>query len=553
MTDSSPPAVRDWLDSFRIGSGLLVSCRWNLADPIPREGRCRLALQRWAFIFVFLFAVTGMCANTTIYVGQHFEVRDHDAPVKYVFNGNTRVARVTGSLSPNERIQRLRLRAGWNLLSLAVTALDLRGQLQEFMNGPSPVIKALYRWQPATKDYATIASGESVAAGSVLWVSAQTNVVVSVRGGYVEPTQWGAPGGETFVATPALEAQPLTVPAGVTVWRYDARSARWQAGLTGDLASVSDLPPTLAPGEAIHVHSNEPADLGMPAPEERIRYYHQDHLGSSSVMTDASGVLVEETAFYPFGLPRHEHRLRQIEEHYKFTQKERDHESGLLYFEARYLMAGQARFAVPDPKYAHPDELVKTDAAGFFSNPQKLNLYAYARNNPLNNVDPTGLDDEDLGNFLDPFKIIERLEGGGRWIPSIWDNISTMVERGRSISDSYPAMVKQYKENVCADEQRVLSASMQEYYNPKNRENCELANEVAKLSCDLAGQKPSPKAANDCQQAIIRALEHCDRQKLEAASDAVQACLKRNNAFIDEDLSRAHDDHRRQLRDALQK
>ena len=52
--------------------------------------------------------------RTTIYVGKHFEVRDHDAPVKYVFSGNTRVARVTGSLSANERIQKLRLRAGSN-------------------------------------------------------------------------------------------------------------------------------------------------------------------------------------------------------------------------------------------------------------------------------------------------------------------------------------------------------------------------------------------------------------------------------------------------------
>src|SRR5262249_20640901 len=43
---------------------------------------------------------------------------------------------------------------------------------------------------------------------------------------------------------------------------------------------------------------------------DRIRYYHPDHLGSSSVMTDAEGTLVEETAFYPFGEPRNEHHVR---------------------------------------------------------------------------------------------------------------------------------------------------------------------------------------------------------------------------------------------------
>ena len=61
---------------------------------------------------MLVFAATEARAETTIYVGKHIEVRDHDAPVKYVFNGNTRVARATGSLSANERIQRLRLRAG---------------------------------------------------------------------------------------------------------------------------------------------------------------------------------------------------------------------------------------------------------------------------------------------------------------------------------------------------------------------------------------------------------------------------------------------------------
>ena len=281
----------------------------------------------------------------------------------------------------NERIQRLRLRAGWNLVSLAVTAPDFLNQLQEFTSGPVPVIKALYRWQPATKDYATIASGESVAAGTVLWVSVQTDTVVAVRGGYVEPTEWRAPASGTFVAVLALEPQSLTVPAGVILWRYDARSGRWQAGLAGDLVSLSDLPPTLAPGEAIYVHSNEPADLGAPASEERLRYYHQDHLGSSSVMTDADGALIEETAFYPFGTPRHEHRLRQIEAHYKFTQKERDQESGLYYFEARYLLGLHGRFASPDPLVAPVDP----------ENPQNWNCYAYTVGNPLKYVDPHGL------------------------------------------------------------------------------------------------------------------------------------------------------------------
>src|SRR5437867_582772 len=172
MIDTSATAARHWPGSSRAGSVLHVSCCRNLADRKHRGGGFRTALLLWSFMLVS--AAAQLRAETTIYVGKHFEVRDHDAPVKYVFNGNTRAARVTGSLSANERIQRLRLRAGWNLVSLAVTVPDFLGQLREFTSGPAPAIKALYRWQPATRDYGTIASGENVAAGTVLWVSVQT-------------------------------------------------------------------------------------------------------------------------------------------------------------------------------------------------------------------------------------------------------------------------------------------------------------------------------------------------------------------------------------------
>src|SRR5690349_13927306 len=92
----------------------------------------------------------GAEVTTTLYVGRHFEVRDQDQPVKYVFNGETRIAHVTGTLSTNVRLQRWRLRAGWNSVSLAVTATNLQGQLQQFANGVQPLVSAMYRWQPTT-------------------------------------------------------------------------------------------------------------------------------------------------------------------------------------------------------------------------------------------------------------------------------------------------------------------------------------------------------------------------------------------------------------------
>lgn len=74
---------------------------------------------------------------------------------------------------------------------------------------------------------------------------------------------------------------------------------------------------------------------------------------------------------------------------YRFTGKERDIESGLDYFGARYFGSTMGRFMSPDPSglyFADP------------ANPQSLNLYSYAQNNPLTNVDPTGLDCVHINN-----------------------------------------------------------------------------------------------------------------------------------------------------------
>jgi RHS repeat-associated protein len=66
----------------------------------------------------------------------------------------------------------------------------------------------------------------------------------------------------------------------------------------------------------------------------------------------------------------------------KFTGKERDVESGLDYFGARYYGSALGRFTSADPITVTPARA---------ADPQQLNLYAYGRNNPLKYLDPTGM------------------------------------------------------------------------------------------------------------------------------------------------------------------
>ena len=116
------------------------------------------------------------------------------------------------------------------------------------------------------------------------------------------------------------------------------------------------------------------------APE--IRYYHQDHLGSTNVTTDGSGNPLEEIAYYPYGQMREIYgRTHAESEPYKFSQKETDKETGLQYFEARYLDGALAKFLTVDPALQQ---------LSLFEEPQRLNAYSYSLNRPLVYQDPTG-------------------------------------------------------------------------------------------------------------------------------------------------------------------
>jgi RHS repeat-associated protein len=83
----------------------------------------------------------------------------------------------------------------------------------------------------------------------------------------------------------------------------------------------------------------------------------------------------------------------------QFTQKERDDETGLDYFGARYYSNTQGRFTSVDPynivreaqitAQSDPDE-AKAQLSDYLNGPQQWNRYAYVANNPLKYVDPTG-------------------------------------------------------------------------------------------------------------------------------------------------------------------
>jgi len=136
---------------------------------------------------------------------------------------------------------------------------------------------------------------------------------------------------------------------------------------------------------------NLAAEYGGTVTETGARYLTADHLGSTRLVTKQDQSIDRRIDYLPFGefipatVGRRTTALKyEASEEFaaltkRFTGKERDVETGLDYFGARYFAGVQGRFVSPDP------------VAGSTFKPQSLNLYAYAWNNPLRHTDPTGM------------------------------------------------------------------------------------------------------------------------------------------------------------------
>jgi RHS repeat-associated protein len=112
-------------------------------------------------------------------------------------------------------------------------------------------------------------------------------------------------------------------------------------------------------------------------------FYAGDHLGSAQMLMSAGGWPLESSQYMPFG--GEITNSASNPNHYKFTGKERDTESGLDYFGARYYGSNMGRFMSPDwSAKAEPVPYSK------LTDPQSLNLYSYVGNNPLALIDADG-------------------------------------------------------------------------------------------------------------------------------------------------------------------
>ena len=109
--------------------------------------------------------------------------------------------------------------------------------------------------------------------------------------------------------------------------------------------------------------------------QDGTKYFiHGDHLGSTSVITNSSGKIVESTSYSPFGEIISGGNLTR----YDYTGQEFDTVVGDYDFDKRRYDSSKGQFTSPDPKIQNIFE------------PKSLNRYSYVANNPFKYIDPDG-------------------------------------------------------------------------------------------------------------------------------------------------------------------
>jgi RHS repeat-associated protein len=255
--------------------------------------------------------------------------------------------------------------------------------------------------------------------------------------------------GDSLVAYVYLD--PANTPSEIMIQWHDnsagwehraywgANNIGWGADGTNSRRYMGTLPPagqwvrlevpafTLYGGRATWDRAGKAAAGGP-------RWLVSDHLGTPRITADKTGSLagIKRHDYLPFGegigagvggrtggIGGQGYDRDSVRQ--QFTSKERDDETGLDYFGARYYALAQGRFTSPDEFQGGPQELFVLGSGhqlkqaipyGDIFSPQSLNKYQYCLNNPLRYTDPDGHD----------YRIVEEKDKDGKMVRRyVWD------------------------------------------------------------------------------------------------------------------------------------
>ncbi len=170
-----------------------------------------------------------------------------------------------------------------------------------------------------------------------------------------------------------LSLNPVDTP--LASFTYDADGRRVRATVAG-VTTVYPFDHYEVAGTTVRKYYSLGGQRVAVRTDGALNYLLGDHLGSTSVSTDAAGAPSGELRYLPFGGTRYAAGVTPTS--FRFTGQREDATLGLYFFNARYYDPWLGRFIQADGLVPNPGD------------PQSLNRYAYALNNPLRYTDPTG-------------------------------------------------------------------------------------------------------------------------------------------------------------------
>ena len=234
------------------------------------------------------------------------------------------------------------------------------------------------------------------------------------------------------------------------------------------------------PGPPIQWQKPEDPDNAQPgygyvpsdtANVEDIFFYHSDHLGSTSYITDDKANITQYDAYLPYGeLLVDEHSSRE-DLPYKFNGKQFDEETGLYYYGARYLNPMVSIWYGVDPL---AEKYVQTIP------------YLYGGGNPVRILDPNGMgwvETKDKGVYWD-----ERVNSAKdrKFIP----------EGGRYLGNTVNMFDNQGQYKFGDNQGNILSAHPMDEVSVSHKKHVNFLDILSNMGLELCRYKELPKTSS---------------------------------------------------------
>jgi RHS repeat-associated protein len=207
----------------------------------------------------------------------------------------------------------------------------------------------------------------------------------------------------TYVYDYANRLTALGVLGATTTYGYDAFGQRvlqtgttttylypfkWYsvASSTGSGAKYATTTDYVLNGDNLVATVDQQTASGNATGTAKTRYVHPDHLGSTNVVTDENDTVTQTLDYFPYGSLRVSVSTSTNEQR-KFIGQFAD-QSNLDYLNARYYSSDRGQFMTQDPVFWEIGQ--SQDGKDALANPQSLNSYSYANDNPISYKDPNG-------------------------------------------------------------------------------------------------------------------------------------------------------------------